>query len=287
MNLPHLDTIVKEKTGIEVASYVPLSGGSISSAYKAVLSDSTALFVKTNPQFSDMFLKEVNGLRELEKSGSLKTPAILYADSELLLLEFLQAAQITNRKIFFEHFGRAFASLHRTTSDMFGFYEDNYIGSTPQKNTNRTTSWKEFYFSERLHFQFLLAEQNGYADKRLRSVFHQLEQQIENLIPEHHESPSLLHGDLWSGNFLSMEQNNAAIFDPAVYYGNREADLAMTLLFGGFDSVFYDAYNEEFPLQQGWKQRMDLYMLYHLLNHLNLFGKGYYRQVLETMQGLL
>ena len=138
-----------------------------------------------------------------------------------------------------------------------------------------------------VEFQFKLAEQNGYKDKEIVYLFRRVEKQIDRLIPEDSERPSLLHGDLWNGNFLCVENNVPAVIDPAVYYGHREADLAMTMLFGGFGEAFYASYHAEFPLEEEWKRRCEIYKLYHLLNHLNLFGEGYYPQVYQTMKELL
>ena len=263
-----------------------MGGGSISSSYKAILAGGESVFVKVSPQQRDMFLKEANGLRQLTKSNAIKIPKVLSVNEEILVLEILPAISPSNRKKFFETFGAQFAQLHRTSSSSFGYTEDNYIGSTPQQNTPCSSSWREFFLSRRLQYQFSLAERNGYADGRLRRSFATLERQIEDLIPEDGEPPALLHGDLWGGNFLCVEGDVPVIIDPAVYYGHREADLAMTLLFGGFGDSFYDAYNEAYPLKPGWQRRMELYKLYHLFNHLNLFGEGYYGQVVGTMEQL-
>ena len=286
MERNNLNTIIGEKTGRKVISLSSLGGGCISPAYKATLSDGGSVFIKESPQFPDMFEKEANGLRELMRSKAIRIPDVLHADKEVLILEYLPVSSIGSRKKFFEEFGRQLAQLHRFASSSFGFFEDNYIGSTPQKNTPLSNSWREFYWNERLLFQFRLAEHNGYADSGLRKAFTSLEQRINDIIPEDGESSALLHGDLWSGNYLCVEHDVPAIIDPAVYYGHREADLGMTLLFGGFSDSFYDSYNEAYPLNKGWEFRMEVYKLYHLFNHLNLFGEGYYGQVVETMRGL-
>jgi fructosamine-3-kinase len=177
--------------------------------------------------------------------------------------------------------------LHKYTSISFGFYEDNFIGSTPQVNlANNTekTNWSEFYFNKRILYQYKLAEIKGYAGEELRKCFSQLESKINPILNDCNANPSLLHGDLWSGNFISDETGNACLIDPAVYYGHREADLAMTKLFGGFDSRFYYAYIEEYPLDYGSGYRENIYKLYHVLNHLNLFGSGYYQQAVNLIR---
>lgn len=277
---------IERKLGKKVLTVLPVGGGSISSAYKAVLDGGESVFAKVSPQQRDMFLKEANGLKELTKSNAIRIPKVLIAEEDILVLEFLPAVSPSNRKKFFETFGAQFARLHRTSSSIFGYTEDNYIGSTPQQNTPCSSSWREFYHTHRLQYQFRLAEKNGYADGRLRKSFETLEKRIEHLIPEDGEPPALLHGDLWGGNFLCIEADEPVIIDPAVYYGHREADLAMTMLFGGFSESFYDAYNEAYPLKPGWQRRMEAYKLYHLFNHLNLFGEGYYGQVVGTMEQL-
>lgn len=270
----------------KVSSVASVGGGSISTAVKASVEGGGAIFAKVLPQSKDMFFKEANGLIELAKAHAVKVPEVLFVDEEILILEYLPSSSASNRKKFFEAFGRQFAHLHRFTSESFGFVEDNYIGSTPQKNTPRSSSWRDFYLSHRLQFQFRLAEKNGYADRRLIALFGALEHRIDDLIPEDGDLPCLLHGDLWQGNFLCVGDNLPVILDPAVYYGHREADLAMTMLFGGFGDSFYSAYLEAWPLSPGWQKRMELYKLYHLFNHLNLFGEGYYGQVVATMKEL-
>ena len=281
-----ISSLVEHALKKKVASIMPVGGGSISTAMKVTLSDGETVFVKVSPQQKDMFTKEANGLRELAKAGAIRIPGVMFADENILVLEFFSSSSPFNRKIFFEEFGRLFAALHHSTSMSFGFVENNYIGSTPQQNTPRTLSWKEFYQNCRLRFQFHLAEKNGYVDAELRKLFADLDRCLDELIPDDGEPPALLHGDLWGGNFLCVEGTMPVIIDPAVYYGHREADLAMTMLFGGFGDSFYDAYNEVYPLSPGCEKRMELYKLYHLFNHLNLFGEGYYGQVVGTMRGL-
>jgi protein-ribulosamine 3-kinase len=287
MNRTEINKIVEAKIGSIILTLTPLHGGSISSAFKITVKSGEEFFIKISPQFSDMFIKEAHGLEDLKKANAVRVPNVILADEQILVLEFLPVSSFSNRKKFFEDFGRRFAQMHRYSGSSFGFYEDNYIGSTLQRNTVRSQSWKEFYFSQRLEFQLKLAEKNGYSDTGLLSLFQRLEQQIDDLIPNDGEPPALLHGDLWGGNFLCLEDDIPAIIDPAIYFGHREADLAMTLLFGGFDSTFYKAYNEEYPLHNGWEKRMEIYKLYHLFNHLNIFGAGYYGQVVETMRALI
>ena len=280
-------SLIRSALNENVTSLSSVSGGSIAAAYRAELKSGQTLFVKASPQHPDMFIKEANGLRELQKANALRVPEVIFADEELLLLEFLSVTPPTRRTHFFEQFGKQFAQLHRHTAAQYGFSENNYIGSTPQHNLPPMSSWKEFFAVHRLEFQFKLAEQNGYKDKEIVYLFRRVEKQIEALIPNDGEQPSLLHGDLWNGNFLCVENNVPAVIDPAVYYGHREADLAMTMLFGGFSEAFYASYHEAFPLTEDWKRRCELYKLYHLFNHLNLFGEEYYPQIYNVMKSLV
>jgi protein-ribulosamine 3-kinase len=263
-----------------------LSGGCISNAYRLTFEDDLSCLIKINEHSpADMFIKEAHGLQELRKANAIKVPEVLLYDGGFILLEFIDS--LTKQKNFFEEFGRKFALLHKYRADEFGFYEDNYIGSTPQMNINDETTkknWTSFYFNKRLHYQFKLAEKNGYADSRLRDGFMTIENKIESILGGSDETPSLLHGDLWSGNYMTDEKGEACLIDPAVYYGDREADLAMTKLFGGFPTSFYNAYNEAFQLREGWEYRENIYKLYHVLNHLNLFGSGYYAHALSLMK---
>ncbi len=281
-----ITSLIQSALNKNVITLSPLSGGSIASSYRVELEDKQSLFVKVSPQHHDMFIKEANGLRELKKANAIRVPEIIAVNNDVLILEFLPVAAPTHHTHFFEQFGRQFAQLHNYTSDQFGFCENNFIGSTPQNNFPKMKSWKEFFVTNRLEFQFKLAEQNGYLDNEFISLYRKLEYKIDQLIPDDGEPPALLHGDLWSGNYLCLENDVPAVIDPAVYYGHREADLAMTMLFGGFGEAFYDSYHEAFPLNDEWKRRCEIYKLYHLFNHLNLFGKGYYSQVYETMKNL-
>ncbi len=270
-----------------VLSLTPLTGGSIAASFRADLEQGGSVFVKTAPQHKDMFIKEANGLNELRTSNAVKVPEVITAAEDVLILEFLGVSVPQHNTRFLETFGKQFAQMHRTTSDRFGFREDNYIGSTLQKNLPLETSWKDFFLTNRLEFQFRLAESNGYRDAEILSLFRKMEPLLERIIVEDGERPALLHGDLWSGNFLCTGNDVPVLIDPAVYYGHREADLAMTMLFGGFSDAFYASYHEAYPLNDDWKRRCELYKLYHLFNHLNLFGENYYPQIYETMKGLL
>ncbi|KAA0238420.1 MAG: fructosamine kinase family protein [Ignavibacteriales bacterium] len=277
---------IEEKLGSKIKSFSSLSGGCISDAFKISTENGTSFFLKYNPSASnDMFFKEANGLRELDKSNAIKIPEVLSVDEDYILLEFIASGN--RKKKFFEDFGKSFAEMHKFKSDSFGFYENNYIGSNPQINIpdeKEKSDWTAFYLNKRILFQLQLAEKLGNSTDELRKGISKLENKIEDIIGHNSEKPSLLHGDLWVGNYMIDQNGNAVLIDPAAYYGHREADLGMTKLFGGFNSEFYKAYNESFPLEDGFDYRENIYKLYHVLNHLNLFGGGYYSQAISLIK---
>ncbi len=277
---------IENRLGTVILKSQSLSGGCINSAQRIITESGESYLLKMNNNApADMFEKEAHGLNELRKADAVRVPAAKISSVNYLVTEFIGSGNKSNS--FFTDFGRQFADLHRFTNSAFGFYEDNYIGSTPQKNStegSESKNWTEFYFNKRLLSQFLLCEKNGYADTGLRDGIHKLENIIEEILRGSEEEPSLLHGDLWSGNYMVDENGNPCIIDPAVYYGHREADLAMTKLFGGYPDEFYRSYNENYPLKEGWEYRENIYKLYHVLNHLNLFGRGYYGQALSLMK---
>jgi fructosamine-3-kinase len=245
---------IEQKLGNKIKSFTSLSGGCISNAYKITTEESKQYFLKFNSSISnDMFIKESHGLMELEKANGIRIPKVLSYDADYILLELIQSGN--KKKNFFEEFGRSFAEMHKYSSETFGFYEDNFIGSNPQINIpdeKEKSDWTTFYFNKRLLFQLQLAEKLGNSTDTLRKGVSKLESKIEDIIGGSKEKSSLLHGDLWGGNYMVDENGNAVLIDPAVYYGHREADLGMTKLFGGFSSEFYRAYNETFQLEDGY-----------------------------------
>lgn len=275
------NNIIESKLGEKIISANSIGGGCIADSRKLISQSGKKYFLKSYG--SEAILQnEANGLKELAKAEALRIPSVIMIDESFLLLEFIATGK--RRKDFSEYFGVQFAKMHRFTSDKFGFYENNYIGSNPQKNTPQKNSWVEFYWENRLLFQLKLAEKKGYASSELVGGMQKLEKRLESILSADNEPPCILHGDLWGGNYMVDEKGEPVLIDPAVYYGHREADLGMTALFGGFDSRFYDAYKEAYPLADGWKDRIDLYKLYHVLNHLNLFGSGYYSQALTIIK---
>jgi len=232
-------------------------------------------FLKTG-DFSVAYQCEAHGLNELRKTNIFLLPEVISVGDNYILTQYIERGKIPTG--FYRDFGRKLALLHKQVATSYGFYEDNYIGGNRQLNVaggEEQNNWREFYFNKRLMYQYQLAEKKGYVSKALKNGFSEIGKKVDRLLNQVHESPSLLHGDLWSGNYLCNIQGEVVLIDPAVYYGHRETDLAMTKLFGGFPEGFYKAYQEEYPLAEGWQEREPLYKLYHVLNHLNLFGKSY------------
>jgi len=229
-----------------------------------------------------MFEAEADGLRELRSVDAIRVPEILACGIENGR-SFLELERFSFDRPTVEtetEFGKRLADLHRHTSDRFGWFRDNTIGPTPQIN-NWSDDWISFFRTHRLEYQLSLAAINGY-DVDLEHAGRKLADKLPNLFTGYEPVASLLHGDLWSGNWGSVG-GEPVIFDPAVYYGDRESDIAMTMLFGGFGRAFYDAYEKSWPMAPGNEQRLKLYQLYHVLNHLNLFGRSYLAQATNLL----
>lgn len=262
-----------------------ISGGCINQGY-AVSDGDRTYFIKLN-QGSElaMFEAERAGLQQLQATQTIRVPTPLCCgvtgESAYLVLEWLQLGRGTSRS--WEVMGQQLAALHQaTTVDKFGWLLDNTIGSTPQINT-WTADWTEFWLEQRLGYQFQRAQRRGgHFSKQ-----DQLLAAVPSLLAGHTPQPSLVHGDLWSGNAAVTQAGEPVIFDPATYVGDREVDLAMTELFGGFPSDFYRGYNQVWPLDAGYQQRKTLYNLYHILNHFNLFGGSYEAQANRMIAQLL
>ena len=264
---------------IKVLGVEMQSGGCINTSVRAE-TNASSFFVKWNEaQFLDMFEKEALGLNELRKAESLVIPKVL-ATGQLqgvayMVQEFLEKAPETEK--YSKALGEGLAELHQIKAKSFGVGHNNYIGRLAQQNDSRET-WLKFFVEQRLNVQFELAMRNGFVDGSFAGEFERFCERLPDIMPQ--SKASLLHGDLWSGNAMATNQG-ASIFDPAVYYGAREMDLAMTELFGGFDSAFYDAYNANYPLGTSYKELVDVYNLYPLMVHVNLFGpnSGYLSSV--------
>ena len=264
-----------------------VSGGGINTA-EMLEGGGRRYFVKCNDAARlAMFEAESEGLAEITNSKSVRVPRPVcsgtHAGQAYLVLEYLAIGPGAGKTD--ELLGRQLAVMHRATTTEFGWRRNNTIGSTAQINTAEH-DWLTFYREHRLRFQLELAEKNGYG----ADLLHRGERLLEKLpvfFASYQPLPSLLHGDLWGGNHAALPDGTPVIFDPAVYYGDREADLAMTELFGGYGPGFYAAYNEAWPLDPDYRVRRDLYNLYHVLNHLNLFGGGYRRQAEQLVDRLL
>ncbi|MGR8942009.1 MAG: fructosamine kinase family protein [Gammaproteobacteria bacterium] len=289
MNWQVVTEQIERATGREftLAAAQPLGGGDISSAYRLQGRD-RSFFIKLNRrELAEMFTAEFEGLQEIEGLGAVRAPAAIVhgetGSEAFLVLEYLELGrsdQHAQRLL-----GQQLAELHRHRQPYFGWRRDNTIGSTPQINTS-SEDWIAFWRERRLYFQLQLAGRNGYRG-RLQTQGERLCSALEGLFDGYRPQPSLLHGDLWAGNSATDTQGRPVIFDPACYYGDREADIAMTELFGGYGREFYQAYNEAWPLDAGYAVRKTLYNLYHILNHLNLFGGGYQRQAENMTMQLL
>ena len=284
MFLNKVENILDEK----ISRSTSVGGGCICDSYIVDTTNGERYFVKTHNQTSDMFRKEANGLKEIKKSESIRVPEVIGFDDDFLLLEHIGSTE--REENFFTSFAVLIAKMHKYTSDSYGFYEDNYVGSSVQKNIPQTSekrSWAEFYWNNRLMYQFKMMEQRGYVTAELKECFTFLEKTYPEIVIDDDVFPSLIHGDLWSGNFITDNSGEACLIDPAVYYGSREVDLAMMKLFGGFPNEFFQTYNEVFPLNAGWEYRENIYKLYHVMNHLNLFGRGYYNQTISLINSYL
>lgn len=243
--------------------------------------------VKSGAEDPQMLIAEADGLGGLMKSGGVRVPQVLAVEAQggqaYLLMEWLDFAAKTEHAA--AKLGERLAQQHRCFGKRFGWPRNNFIGATPQFNTPRA-DWVAFVREHRLGFQLRLAAENGYRGE-LQEQGERLLEKLPTFFPGYTPQPSLLHGDLWSGNWGALQTGEPVIFDPAVYYGDREADLAMTELFGGFPAAFYSAYHAAWPLDSGYRVRRDLYHLYHLLNHLNLFGGTYLPRVERVVGDLL
>jgi fructosamine-3-kinase len=270
----------------DAAGARPVGGGDISAAWRLETADAQ-LFLKTGPASSyAMFSAEAEGLDELAAPGVIRVPAVVAcaveADTAFIALEWLELGRPTRDTEF--RLGQQLAQLHQTTRDRFGWHRDNSIGLTPQKN-DWAEDWVDFFREHRLRFQLQLAARNGFTGA-LQEQGARLLKRLPVFFDGYEPQASLLHGDLWGGNWANCD-GTPVIFDPAVYFGDRESDLAMTRLFGGFGTAFYQAYEAKAPLAPGHRQRCELYQLYHVLNHLNLFGSGYLSRAEAIIHALL
>ncbi len=261
-----------------------IGGGRLNQSFK--LADTKrSFFVKLNevPRLA-MFEAEAAGLQEILSTQSVLAPRLIchgIAENQaFLVLAHLDLRSYGDAATL----GHQLAQMHRTTQNTFGWHRDNTLGSTPQLNV-QTMAWPGFLRGQRIGFQLRLAAKNGYGGQ-LQAHGEKLLANLGVFFTDYQPQPSLLHGDLWGGNHAYLVDGRPVIFDPAVYYGDRECDLAMTELFGGFAPAFYAAYREVWPLDAGYAVRKTLYNLYHVLNHANLFGGGYPAQAEQMIARL-
>lgn len=277
-------TITQQKFFIKEKK--PLAGGCINQSFK-ISNGAQIYFVKLNTlENLAIFDSEADGLNEIQQSKTIRVPNVICmgqnAQSAWLVLEYVALHSATQNNA--EKLGTQLAAMHRITAKQYGWKHNNFIGNTPQINT-WSHNWIRFWQENRLNYQLKLAAQKGYGGK-LQAFGERLLVELGHFFLDQ-PSSSLLHGDLWQGNYAFDDSNNPILFDPAVYFGDREADIAMTELFGGFPAAFYSAYQNDYPLDSGYNVRKIIYNLYHILNHLNLFGNSYQSQAEHMMATLL
>ncbi len=286
----HIEAAITAATG-ETARFArsrQAAGGSINFSRIVQLEDGRRFFVKTHPGAGacpGMFAAEFEALGLLAAPGAIRVPVpVAYGDDFIVMEAYEEGPR---KPAWQELMGRGLAQLHQATqTDRFGFDRDNYLGTTPQPN-GWLDSWAAFWRERRLGWQLQLFSRKTGRGDRLLQLGERLQDRLDDLLGSVHEPAVLLHGDLWSGNAAADEKGEPIIFDPASYYGHREAEIGMMRMFGGFGPRCEAAYGEVWPLQPGAEERIALYRLYHELNHLNLFGRSYYQSCIATMEGLL
>ena len=262
-----------------------IGGGCINEAYR-ICGDDSEYFVKINQASKlSMFEAEMDGLNAMLESASISVPKPILCQQDrqhaYLVMEYIELGGSGDAYLM----GQQLATMHQHKTDTFGWHRDNTIGSTLQINSP-SSNWIDFWRKQRLGYQIELAASRGIGE-RVVSLCTQLADRLEDFFRDYHPQPSLLHGDLWSGNAAFRSTGEPVIFDPACYFGDREADLAMTELFGGFGAEFYRGYNDIWPVDEGYEIRKVLYNQYHILNHFNLFGGSYGSQALRMTEKLL
>jgi fructosamine-3-kinase len=275
---------ISQSVNGEILGFAFASGGCINSGGR-LKTAGTDYFLKWNhaEKFPDMFAAEAEGLSMLRTQAVIDVPKVIgtgvSGTYQYLLLQYIEEARPSRN--YWESFGERLAALHKTTSPTFGLDHRNYIGSLQQHNV-QSVSWIDFFIAQRLGIQLKIAKDKNRIETAVVKAFDVLISKLRDILPV--EKPSLLHGDLWSGNVMINHEGEPCLIDPAVYFGNREVDLAMTGLFGGFDNSFLKSYHQSFPLLPGYEERFDIYNLYPLLVHVNLFGGGYLSQVLAILK---
>ncbi|WKV11999.1 fructosamine kinase family protein [Marivirga harenae] len=265
----------------KISGFSSVPGGSINNAFR-YYAGKEEFFLKFNQEVEGIIEKEVDGLKAISKLNCISTPKVIAFQKvesyELLVLPFIKEGIKTSRA--WEAFGEQLAEMHSVPVPYYGWHQNNFIGSLPQSN-EQTDNFPSFFINQRLRPQIQLAHQNTYFSSKQLNLFDVLFQKLPEILPD--TKPSLVHGDLWSGNFMIDEVGIPYLIDPSIHYNYRESDLAFTYLFGGFDSKFYEAYNQHFPLEAGFAERIPLYNIYPLLVHLNIFGTGYLGSVMNNL----
>ena len=289
----YLNQFFSTKLGQKVVSVQAhaIGGGCINETYRLIINRNLTFFLKINSatKYPQLFDKEKNGLQFLGQANCIRVPTVIDCvqidNRQILLLEHIEQGIHTEQ--FWRKFGEQLAALHRKKwlnkigESLFGLHEDNYIGSLPQYNSQHT-SWSEFFIRYRLQPQVKNAIENHSLQKKHTDAFEKLYGRLPGIFDI--ENSSLLHGDLWSGNFMCNQNAEPVLIDPAIYFGDRSMDLAMTTLFGGFDKQFYESYDYHFPFPKNYREQWDVANLYPLLIHLNLFGPGYLSQVQSVLR---
>lgn len=284
--------VMSEHLGMAVSIHncQRVSGGSISNAWLVDLDPDGHAFVKVNDSsFIEAFELERRGLDDLRAVGAIRVPTVLAVelagDNAVLMIEAIDSGP--RRSEFYSEFGQQLARLHQTSQqaagDRFGYDSDNFLGSALQPNAWRD-DWPEFFAEHRIGYQLEWARRQSLGSTELNRLGAKLVERLPTLLGDSTESPVLLHGDLWSGNYLCNADGQPVILDPACYYGHREAELGMLMWMGRCPAEFYDAYHECWPLALDWRKRVEIYKLYHQLNHLNLFGTGYELDCVTTLR---
>ncbi len=286
MSIKEIIQHIVSVNGIVLKDFKAVSGGDISAAYLLRTANGPIfLKINTGQEAEHMFAAEASGLNLIASTKSIKVPEVIAHGRELKHAYLLMEAVITGKSSFqsMTDLGYRLAQLHSCSSEWFGLDHDNYIGSLYQANSRHST-WTDFYMKERLIPQYDLAISRNLLNRNEKPSEESMLRCCDSLFKN--IKPSLLHGDLWGGNYLIDEKGNPVLIDPAVYYGHHEVDIAMSRLFGGFPSSFYEAYEERIPRTEGFDRRMELYQLYYLLVHLNLFGQSYYGSVSRLTNNL-
>ena len=283
----YINQLLSEKLGLKISSLQlhSVGGGSINDTFQVSINNNFKYFLKLNSatKYPALFEKEKKGLEFLGRQQIILVPAVVahdvVDDYQILLLEWIEGGLKIPE--FWRQFGGQLAALHQLTNSHFGFSEDNYMGALSQKN-DRTDNWIDFFIHSRLHPQIKIAKEKHLLQPKHLSAFENLCQKLTVIFNV--EKPSLIHGDLWSGNFMCNENSQPVLIDPAIYFGHRCMDLAMTTLFGSFDKLFYESYNYHFPFPGNYHKQWEICNLYPLLIHLNLFGSGYLGQIESTLR---